>query len=181
MNYRNGLLLCMCITYMVAIYHVVIHYKENGSISNIIGDEKCNQIVLPSMALMGIGTMLYEYNRNDKGCFFFIFWLLVGIYGVLFFEETTIPHYGFAGLVFSSIIGFMIYNCDKKRDFYLFFMLFFQILFFLFTVCSHFLFSHIFYGETFMILQFAVFYLYLHFYEEQACMDDVVMDTPAPT
>lgn len=170
MNYtietKDYLLLFMCVTYMTAIYHVVIHYNDNGSISNIICNEKCNHTILLSMVLMGIGTLLYEYNRNDTWCFFFILWLLIGIYGVLNFDETTIPHYGFAVLVFCSIFGFMIYNCHKKKDFYLFFMLFFQILFLIFTFCSNFFVSHIFYGEVFMIIQFAIFYFYLHFYSE---------------
>lgn len=179
---KDGLLLFMCITYTVAIYQVVLHYNDNGSISNIIGKEDCNTIILQSMVLMGVGTMLYECHRNENGCFFFIFCLLVGIYGVLFFDETTILHYGFANLVFFSIFGFMVYNCFTKRNFYLFCMLFLQILFSLFTFCSHFYFSNIFYGEAFMIIQFAVFYLYLHFYQEKKIenMNTTDLSTPIP-
>ena len=168
---RNTLLFFMCITYFGAIYHICRNYERNGSISNIIGNEECNQTILGYMILMGIGTLIYEYTRNDKVSLFCIIGLLIGIYGILFFDETTYYHYLFATLIFFSIFGFMVSHCDKKKDIILYFMLFLQVFFilgiFIFLLFPSICLFDFFCGEVCLVINFAVFYLYLHFFSPQ--------------
>lgn len=142
---------CMCISYIGAIYHVYQNYENNDTVSNILGNKRCNQTILCYMILMGVATLFYEYKRNDSLSFFLITWLLMGIYGILVFDETTHSHQGFALLVFFSMVGFMMHHCyEKKEAFLVGGILGMAIGLFDF-----------FWGEVFLIGCFAVFYLYL--------------------
>jgi hypothetical protein len=48
------------------------------------------------MVLMGIGTLLYEFERNDIHSQVLICLLLIGIYGLIFVNETHTVHFLFA-------------------------------------------------------------------------------------
>jgi hypothetical protein len=51
------------------------------------------------MVLMGIATMLYEFERNDIYSQILVFLILIGIYFLLLYDETYKIHIFFAGLI----------------------------------------------------------------------------------
>ena len=113
------------------------------------------------MGIMGLITIIYELERKDNTTFLLILSLLIGIYGVIKTEESGKIHYIFAGIVFLSIFGFMARNCWKNGCFFLYFLLFLQFLMIISTIIN--INNEIFYQEVLFLLNFAIFYLYLHY------------------
>ena len=131
---KNVLLSFMILCYLSPILFVYYNYNSNTSVSNIICDNNCKNYILFFMLLMGIGTILYEFERNDVYSQLFIFILLFGIYGLICMNETYTIHYFFAFLVFISILSFMIRHCYSNHcdsillsslcfEFFMFFLL----------------------------------------------------------
>jgi hypothetical protein len=111
---------------------------------------------------MGIGTILYELERNDLYSQIAILVLLFGLYSLICIDETYTIHYFFAFLVFFSILFFMIRHCYVKNcDVILWSSLLLEIMLLLFVAIN--LNNDIFYGEIGYLLNFAFYYLYLHF------------------
>ena len=163
MHKKDLLLLCMVFSYIIAIIYCYRKYSCSYSVSNMICGNNCNNIVLASMIFMGIFTILYEIARNDNISLACIVSLLIGIYGVIKIDETNNTHYVFAAVVFLSIICFMINHYYVTACDILYFLLFLQILFLCFTIINITSYSLFIYGEILFILNFAVFYLYLHY------------------
>jgi len=116
------------------------------------------------MLLMGIGTLLYEFERNDTYSQIAISILLIGIYGLIYVNEKNKIHYIFAGLAFMSILFFMIRHCYAIGcNSILLSSLILEILVLLIILTN--INENIFYGEIVYILNFAFYYLYLHFIE----------------
>ena len=159
---KNVLLSFMILCYLSPILFVYYNYNSNTSVSNIICDNNCKNYILFFMLLMGIGTLLYEFERNDVYSQLFICILLFGIYGLICINETYTIHYFFAFLVFISILSFMIRHCyltDCDNILLSSLCLEFLMLFFIIIHIN----ENIFYGEIIYILNFAFYYLYLHF------------------
>ena len=157
---KNVLLSFMIFFYLFPILFVYYNYNYNNSVSNVISVNKCYIFIF--MFFMGIATLLYELERNDKYSQIIIFLLLIGIYGVIYFNETHIFHHNFAFLVFIVILFFMIRHCYLTNcNAILISSLCLQIftLFYMLININ----DNIFYGEIIYILNFAFFYLYLHF------------------
>ena len=119
------------------------------------------------MFIMAVFTILYEIQRNMWSLAIIIA-LLIGIFGVIYIPETSPVHYIFAGTVFVAMIGFMIghtlyadYGVHGVYD-NLRILLYAQILFMVVTVIGVLDETPIFVVEALFILNFAVFYLYLH-------------------
>lgn len=155
---KNILLFLMLIAYSIPISYVCFYYNCNCSISHIISD---NIIIFVFMIFMGFFTILYEIERNDFYSLFFISLLLIGIYGVILYNNNHSYHYYFACLSFISILFFMIYNSFVIYDSFLFLLLLLQciLLLLLFFNYNHGDFIHI---ESVYIFLFAIFYIYLH-------------------
>jgi hypothetical protein len=114
------------------------------------------------MFLMGIGTLLYEFERDDKYSQISIIVLLIGLYVLICVNETYTIHYLFAFLVFTAILFFMIrqyYLTDCNTVLLTSLVLEILTLFFIIININ----KNIYYGEIVYILNFAFFYLYLHF------------------
>jgi hypothetical protein len=159
---KHVLLLFMIICYALPIYYVYYYYQSNHSVSNIICNQDCKHTILFFMLLMGIGTILYEVERNDLHSIILICLLLIGIYGLICINETNIVHYLFAFLVFIAILFFMMRHCYLIRcNTILQLSLFLEMILLLFIAIN--MKKNIFYGEILYILNFAFFYLYLHF------------------
>ena len=159
---KNGLLLFMLICYAIPIYYVYSNYRSNHSVSSIICSDECKYHILFFMLLMGIGTLLYEMKRKDTYSTLFIGILLIGIYGLLFMNESHTIHYFFAFLVFLSILLFMIRHCYVTGcNIVLSSSLVVAIITLLCIVAQ--MNQNIFYGEIMYLINFAFFYLYLHF------------------
>lgn len=170
MNCSNFLLIMMLLSYSIPIIYVYLNYSEkNESVSSIIGSDKCQRYILAGMIIMGIFTILYELNRKcissriSTISRISICGLLLGIYGVILIKEEKIVHYVFAGLVFISIMGFMFIHswCNFPNDF-LNLSLYTQILLLVVLVFSMIKDKGIFFCEAFLIINFAIYYLYLH-------------------
>jgi hypothetical protein len=179
---KNTLLIFMLGSYLIPI--LFVYYKQTKtaqSISSIITSYdsiECGyDIVLPScymiagfMFLMAGFTLLYELQRDDVWSLITITILLFGIFGVIFVPEINPIHYGFAAAVFFAIFGFMLNHsvsgCPTVtthiRD-NLRILLYAQILFMLMTIIGVIRNSPIFIFEVLFIVNFAVFYIYLHF------------------
>ena len=161
---KNVLLLSMILCYLLPIYYVYYNYNSNNSVSNIICNNNCKYYILFFMFLMGIGTLLYELERNDNFSLILISVLLIGIYGLICINETDIIHYIFAAIVFTAILCFMIRHCFLvKCNTILLSSLFLEIVMLLFIIAN--INENIFYSEVIYILNFAFYYLYLHFIE----------------
>ena len=125
------------------------------------------------MFLMAIFTLLYEYQRCLKSRIWSlasIVVILVGIFGVIYVPEDDPKHYLFAAAVFFAILGFMVghtyYGCgaDAHDDiaYILRIILYAQFLFMVVTVIGVLQDAPIFAAEVLFLMNFAVFYLYIH-------------------
>ena len=159
---KNTLLTYMILCYLIPIIFVCYNYTSNNSVSSIICDENLKHYIFIFMFLMGVGTILYELERNDKYSQIIICLLLIGIYGVIHINESDIIHYYFTFVVFIAILFFMIRHCYLKScNIIIMSSLYLEILtLFLIIININ---ENIFYGEIIYILNFAFFYLYLHF------------------
>lgn len=175
----------MLLAYIVPV--AFVYYKYNiaastRSISSIITSEEPFIYIAPlvqtryfigtCMLIMAIFTVFYEYQR----CFAYMnshFWsltaiviLLVGIFGVIFIPEQNPTHYFFASAAFLAIFGFMTAHTllssgcthDNLRI-----LLYVQLLFMVVTVIGVIQDAAIFAAEALFLMNFAIFYLYLHF------------------
>ena len=163
---KNFLLSFMLFSYLLPILFVFYNYNSNNSLSNIICNTNSRNYILFFMFLMGIGTLLYEYERNDRITQIIICILLIGLYGLIYINETHKIHYFFAFLVFIAILGFMSRHCYLTNcHSILLLLLYLEIVALLIIVIDINKNENIFYSEIFYILNFAFFYLYLHFFE----------------
>ena len=124
------------------------------------------------MFVMAIFTVLYEHQRCEmylnsaRWSLSAIIVLLLGIFGVIYVPETNPTHYLFAGAVFLAIIGFMVgHTChdNLRLSDNIRLLLYAQILFMVLTVIGVLQDAPIFAVEALFLMNFAVFYLYLHF------------------
>jgi len=159
---KDYILLFMLLCYLIVIILVYNFYNNSCSISNIICNDECKNIILLFLLLMGIGAILYEIERDDKISLILIILLLIGIYGLISINEKNKIHYIFAFFVFIIILLFMIRHFYKKdRDFIVSFSLLLEILILINIILN--IEGNIFLSEIIYILNFAIFYLYLHF------------------
>jgi len=151
----------MIIIYIYVIHNVYNYYTINDcSISSILKNEECSQVVFVNMILMGITTIFYELLRCDIFSFFSIFFMLIGIYGVIIYDHTNIIHFVYCFIVFICILVFMYNHCYKKRNnIILYLSLYIQQI-----LCALiFLQTNIMNCEIYLLANFAFFYIYLHF------------------
>ena len=152
----------MLLCYLIPITIVYNNFDSNSAVSNIICNDNYRNKILFFMLLMGIGTLFYEIKRNDVYTLIFMLFLLFGLYGLIYINEMYIIHYVFAILVFFCIILFMIRQCylTKCNDILLISLILelFVLIFILKNIRKN-----IFSAQVFYILNFAFFYLYLHY------------------
>ena len=162
-------LIYMLFSYALCIYFLYDAYQSqcHSSISGIVQDENCQKNILFSMGLLAGFTLLYEIGRECFHSFLSILGLLIGIFGVIFIEETQEIHYLFGFLAFISIFGFMFWNTWKHSITSSFLFPFFAIFYASFISMIYCLIFDIktgfFYSEITCCLIFAVFYLFLHY------------------
>ena len=118
---------------------------------------------------MAVFTLAYEYQRcvtqHTRWSLFAIIALLIGIFGVIFIPEHDSAHYIFAATAFFAIVGFMVghtYYADTDTADTLRILLYAQFLFMVVTVIGVIQDAPIFASEVLFLLNFAIFYLYLH-------------------
>lgn len=159
---KNILLLFIILCYLSPIMFVFYNYTSNNSVSNIICDENCKNYILFFMVLMGIGTLLYELERNDKYSQIIIDLLLIATYGLIYINETHVIHYYFAFVVFIAMLFFMIRHCYLTNYNIILISSFFLGIITLLIITIN-INNNIFCAKIIYILNFAFYYLYLHF------------------
>ncbi len=188
------LLCLMFVAYALPIAFVYSKYQNSAtrSISSIItsqepfisiADNNATSIPLVNaiqtrhflaacMMVMACFTIFYEYQRcelhlnSQWWSLAAIIVLLIGIFGVIFIPEDNKVHYVFGGAVFFAMLGFMVGHtiAATSAAATLRIVLYAQILFMILTVIGLFQGAPIFIAEALFILNFAVFYVYLHFH-----------------
>ena len=164
MDISNFLLLMMLVSYSLPIAYICFYYscQKNNSVSSVICSEQCQSHILLGMILMGIFTVLYELNRGCNLSVCFIVIILIGIYGVILIKENNNMHYVFASLVFIGIICFMGRHSCYIQDNFLRLSLYFQFVLCIFLLICFKRNIDIFLFEILLIVNFAVFYVFLH-------------------
>jgi len=157
---KQLLFILMIIIYIYVIHNVYNYYATNdNSISSIIKNKECNEICFYGMTIMGITTIIYELLRCDIFSFFSIFFMLIGIIGVLIYDHTNTIHFVYCFIVFISILLFMFNHCYKTNNIILYLSLYIQTI----LCAAVFLESNIINCEIYLLANFAFFYIYLHF------------------
>ena len=180
------LLALMLATYAIPIVFVYYKYSTatataTRSISSIITSKEpfitfsenapppfqTRHFIAACMLLMAVFTLAYEYQRcvtqHTRWSLFAIIALLIGIFGVIFIPEHDSTHYIFAATAFFAIIGFMVGHTYYGTADTLRILLYAQFLFMVVTVIGVIQDVPIFATEVLFLLNFAVFYLYLHY------------------
>ena len=161
-NLQNILLLSMIFVYTYVIYKVNTFYSINdGSISSILKNEDCNKVVFFYMILMCTITIFYELFRFDICSFISMFFLIIGIYGVIAYDHNNTIHFVYCFIVFIGILVFMYNHCYKKNHIILYLSLYIQEI----LCAAIFLQSNILNCEIYLLANFAFFYIFLHFIE----------------
>lgn len=161
----NFLLTSMIICYANPILIVYQNYENSFSISQIINHEKNKKTIIIYVLILSFLTLLYELNRNNKISFVIILFLLFGLFGVSITKENRKNlicwHNFFAICVFLSIYFFILYYTIIKSSIFL------SILFIIQNIISLICLKNInnkkFWCETFLLLNFSIIYIYLHF------------------
>jgi hypothetical protein len=140
-------------------------FAGGGNIGELI---TTRVVIAVCMAFMGLFTILYEIQRGYMWSIILISILLVGIFGVIFVPETNPTHYIFAGAAFLSIFAFMVFHSFyssnlSQKCINLRLLVYLQLLFMVVTIIGVIQDSPIFIFESLFILNFAVYYLYLHY------------------
>lgn len=157
LTYANVLLGCMLVVYLTIIYRIADEgVRTCKTVSCVITK---NYAVFFLMIIMGVFTILYEIERKSIRSLFVMIFILVGIYGLILSNTGSLYHSIFTVITFISIIIFMIFHA---RNYILYILLFIQVL--IAFLCYYYVNKiNIFYLETLFILNFAVFYLSLHY------------------
>lgn len=157
---QHILFISMIIIYLYVIHYVYNFYKiNNHSISSIIENKNCNQMVFKNMNIMGIITIIYEFIRYDIFSFITICFLLIGINGVIIYDLTNKIHFLYSFIVFISILFFMNNQCVKRNNIILYRSFNIQKILSIFILFL----PNILYFQIFLLGNFAFFYMYLHF------------------
>jgi len=162
---KDLLLLFILICYIFSIFFLINKYKYNKNISSIICHDNNKHIFILLLFIATIAIILYELKRKDLYSKILIFTLIIFLFLLIYCNENTIFHELLAFLIFIVILLFMIRNVYlTKCNIILLISLLFQIIFVLFIIID--LYANIFYLEALYILNFALYYLYLHFIEK---------------
>jgi len=160
--YENFLLFCITFCYLIPIFIIWYNYSNNNSLSSIICDDKFKNIVFISFLAMGFFTIIYEYQRKDPISLVIILILLANIYCLIFVNEKMYMHYLFATAAFLSILFFCFWHFYKNSQTDILFLLAISQLFFFILTAMNSNNENIFIYEVFFLINFAVYYLYLH-------------------
>jgi hypothetical protein len=114
------------------------------------------------MVAMGMATMAYEYYRGDMWSLCVVAGLLLGIYGVILFDESDWVHTGSAMAVFVAILLFMCYHSTMSASTVLVGLWSVQVAL---SVGLLLVPAYFFAMEAGLVVNFALYYLYLHWLE----------------
>ena len=171
---KNVIISFIGFCYLTQVLFVYYMYNCNKNVSSIICNKNYKYFFLFFTLFMGLGAVLYEYERNDLYSLILVIILFIGLHGLIYIDETHKIHYVFTCSVFICMLFFMIIHCYLKEfDIILSLSLFLEIVMLLYTL-RHFD-KNIFFTEVVSILNFAFFYFYLH-----TITDIEIYQTPIP-
>jgi hypothetical protein len=161
MSNKNYILLFMLSLYILLVCYIYYNYNCNSCVSNIICNDNCKYIILTFIILIGIGSICYEIERKDTISLCLIILLVLSIIGLIVINEENMVHYVFASIVFIIILLFMLRHILlQKYNKILLLSFITNIIIFVYLLIN--IYNNIFCAEVFYILNFALFYLYLH-------------------
>ena len=149
----------MLLCYGIALCSLLCRYQSNSSVSNLLEDRVCRNIVWWAAVGLGLTTIWYEWLRRDRVSLVVMLGLLAGLIGVFMCPEGNGMHTISAFVVFGMIVLFMGYHIKSNPVLMISFLL--QCIGSVVTLYD--IDNHMFWGETVLILNFAFYYLYLHF------------------
>ena len=162
---KDLLLLFILICYIFSIILLINKYKYNKNISNIICHDNNKHIFILLLFIATIAIIIYELKRKDLYSKILIFTLIIFLFLLIYCNENTILHQLFAFLIFILILLFMFRNLFlTKCNIILLISLLLEIILLLFLIIDFY--QNIFYFEFLYILNFTLYYLYLHFIEK---------------
>lgn len=167
MTSLNGLLVAMILSYAIVIYALIGSLQKHStypSISHLLCEEHVWTRCMIGTLCMAFFTMAYESHRPFS-TFVPITFMFAGIIGLLTFpvSEQVAVHYGFAALVFVSILAWMMCATHYFANVASVAMVSIQVFVFstivLMTLCN----DSIFVPEIAYVSLFALSYLSCHF------------------
>jgi hypothetical protein len=169
---HDVILACMLLSYSLPITLVYYKYSQHNSISSIVCDNDNKYYIFGCMFCMGLLSIMYEVHRGDLVSLCLILGLLIGIYGVICVKDGHVIHNIFAAVAFSSILGFMIYHslfvCDIGLNCILLVQMVLALwMFYILYNDGDGHESSFFFVEVAIVLNFALFFIYLHLFDER--------------
>jgi len=116
------------------------------------------------MSLIGGAGILYEIERKDTISIFCIILLVIFLLSLICIPEYNFIHYILAGLLCAVILGFMVQQ-SLLQNFPKLLSASLCLEFLLLFIIIENLHKNIFISEVLYILNFAFYYIYLHFYK----------------
>jgi hypothetical protein len=156
----NMILMLMIISYVITILYVVKTYNSNKTVSGILLNPTIKKTLWGGMITMGFFTMLYEWERGSPASMGLIGVVLLGIYGLLYYDEGTDEHIVFTSITAIGIVGFMAFHAFLIDSPFLQFLVCLEIILIIEVVAN--IHNDIFKAEVGYIANFAGYYLYLH-------------------
>ena len=150
----------MLVCYGIALCSLLCRYQSNSSVSNLLADQVCRNMVWWAAVGLGITTIWYEWIRRDGISMGLMVGLLVGLVGVFMYPEGNGVHTISAFVVFGMIGLFMGYHIRGNQILMVSFIL--QCVWGVATLYYIQNDNHMMLGEVLLILNFAFYYLYLH-------------------
>jgi hypothetical protein len=160
---KKILILFTFILFLFPIYVIYCNYHpKHYYLSNILCNHKVKHYFINFLFLFSILILLYEYIRNDFYSIFIICVILIATYMLICINEQNLVHWGFAFLVLLFMLFFMIRHCYTEYcDSILLSSLLLEIIIALLII--FFISDKIFWLQSFFILNFGFFYIYLEF------------------
>lgn len=160
MNNKDAALFVMLIFYAVAAFAMICQYQSNSSVSHLLADQVCRKTVTIAAIGLGAATIWYEWLRKDHTSLGIMLCLLIGLIGVFMVEEGRVMHTVAACVVFVTILWFMGHHIKQTGSWVLWISFLLQLVWALLTL--YYINSGMFLGEMLLLVNFALFYLYVH-------------------
>lgn len=161
----NFLLILIIFSYLYPLYFLLVNYKKNRSISNILCDNNCRKIISKCMFIMCIFLLLYEMNRYKKTSFISILGIIICINILINTTESSVTHFISATLCIIFMVLFMFINFGKSIILKFLFSL--QLLFLLILYFDLIIGNKIFISESLIFVTFGVYFFLLHCIEKK--------------
>jgi hypothetical protein len=164
-NERNILLIYILLSYLIPILVITYDYN-NKSLSSVINDPVNKSYILTYMCIMGMFSLLYEYEFNDNVSLLILLVLIIGIIGVILttcsLSEDDPLHTSSVVIACVSILVYMIYHNSDNNP-YKNILIFLQVIIGLSFIINYVLRKQVSFCESLFVINFAIYYLLLHY------------------